>query len=919
MKPIREFLAALGVAVRPGSAYMFCPKCKAEKLTASDTKNVATCWACNAHFVPGKEREEEFLTWHHRVMDNIADLCREELATRTYTMRWLTEKRHLPSDINWLTGNGLGALPSELPVNKLRQLAEDTLESDMARARAATDDLKKLDRLKEIEETQKEYIEEFFEIKIPAIYRADSIIGAVTYIYTNRKGNCVSINLRPFYLEEHGQPKTLRRIQPPGSDRGLFNPKVSQGTHWEDIGLSPVIVEGEHNWLSLLARNQEWRGNDRPCEWSLTGCAMGGKNGADGKELAATFPDDVPFIIYDNDTIADDGLPGGFDLVRGINNWTPVYAVATQRAKDIDDLVWSSGMNYPRLTEASFLKMWNDSVYIPRPYKVVGEELNKILGTRPNRLSIQAATDVLRDDLRMRGESLRVKTGADDGFGLMVIQDKDENLRDMNRIVQVVKDHPSWKSLMRQYGIGASDPAGDKLGEEVACSIRDGNCPTAELHVLSHYDPKTKCLYVDELNRVLKLSPDGKVEILQNGDEGVIFTPAGDARQADFKLGIGKLRIRGGQFEQQILNSIRWDESNGFLATSAKHLYKWHVLSIFFDTLMKGKACPLFEGKAGGGKNTISMLTGMVFEGAKFNISPMPLDGKSLDEMTVDKIYVAFDEYDCTDAKMEGAFRSWCTRSWAERRQLYETWTTTVRPLARGMAVSTNSNPVRDVATSQRQLMFSVLPRQDNMDDEKYMSLGGALYPEFLKHRNTIWSELISDLRAMVTYLGKADLTKVRTSFRMSDFAVPFIVGATAEGWGDEARAMLRQMKDMQMEDLAEKHTVVMIMNQYLVEHPEEQGVFKTQGVWQEELRKMVNPQDRQTADKLTASHLRTMFSGKSSDIMVGAFSMKVSDMNNKERQHKYAFWLKNRAPGEAGGVLADSCPPAYDGTEMVM
>jgi hypothetical protein len=79
----------------------------------------------------------------------------------------------------------------------------------------------------------------------------------------------------------------------------------------------------------------------------------------------------------------------------------------------------------------------------------------------------------------------------------------------------------------------------------------------------------------------------------------------------------------------------------------------------------------------------------------------------------------------------------------------------------------------------------------------------------------------------MVIHLGKADLTKVRTSFRMSDFAVPFIVGATAEGWSDEARAMLRQMKDMQMEDLAQKYTVVEVMTRYLNEHPQECGVFK--------------------------------------------------------------------------------------------
>jgi len=86
-------------------------------------------------------------------------------------------------------------------------------------------------------------------------------------------------------------------------------------------------------------------------------------------------------------------------------------------------------------------------------------------------------------------------------------------------------------------------------------------------------------------------------------------------------------------------------------------LHKTHVLSIFFDTLMRDKAVPIFEGPAGGGKNTLTQMTGMLFEGQKFNVNPMPSSGKELDEQTVECIYAGFDEFDSHDSEMERAFR----------------------------------------------------------------------------------------------------------------------------------------------------------------------------------------------------------------------------------------------------------------------
>lgn len=914
-KPIREFLEALGVAVKSGSQKMVCPACHEEKLTASDRKNVATCWGCGKRIVPGKERIEQRFTWPTKVMGVLAARCLKELPKRQQTLEWLTQKRKLPLDVEWLTSNMVGAVPADLPVDALEAKAKAWLAEDMVRDRAnvSTDDKNAMKDLKAVHEWQEKHLEAWFKT-LRGTLQVTGVIGAVALIYTDRYDNCTSINIRPHYLEQRGERRFFR-LQP-GSKRGLFNPKQTMGSRWDDHNLPPVVVEGEFNWLSLLAINDEWRGDDDVSEWAIAGCAMGGKQGADGEELRPTF-DEAPLVIYDNDALGDDGLPGGYDLVRGLINHTPVYAVRTQAAKDIDELCVADGENRHRLTPEMLLRHWNLSTYTPRPYAVTGKSINQVLGEKPNRMDYQRAADILWDDLQMRGELYRVKTTSG-SFGLMVLQDVDECLKTRNRVVQVLRDHPSWMELMHEYRIGTSDASTAKLGQDVATRIQVSKAPYIELHVLSHYDQTSKCLYVDELTHTLKLRPDGRVQYLQNGDDGVVFTPAGDSRKAVIGK-LGSLRVRDGEFSEQILDSVRWDEEHGLGVDAAKQLYKAHVLTIFFDTLMQAKVCPVFEGKAGGGKNTISNLTGRIFEGSRFNILKMPDKPEQLDTLTADRLYVAFDEFDASDGEVEGAFRSWCTRLWSERRELYNTWTTSIRPLARGMAVSTNGNPVRDVATGQRQLMFHVKPRQDAMTDESYVSLGGSLYPAFMKHRNAIWSELIADLRAMVVHLGKADLSAVRTSFRMSDFGVLFLAVADGEGWGDEARTMLRQMQNVQMRELAKKHTLVELMTQYLIEHPERQNVLMTLGEWRERLLLAIPLGDRQTRDKFSVGHFKKMFTGASASIMEREFVMAVK-RDPKLKQNKYAFSLRmdeNDAAGQSENVSGEGAEFATEPPEM--
>jgi hypothetical protein len=97
---------------------------------------------------------------------------------------------------------------------------------------------------------------------------------------------------------------------------------------------------------------------------------------------------------------------------------------------------------------------------------------------------------------------------------------------------------------------------------------------TARLPVLSHYNVETRTMYVDELDRVLRINRDGNIDIIRNGDDGVIFAPAGDARHADIDMRPGELLVYDGLFTKHILNCVKWDTTKGISEDCAKQLYK---------------------------------------------------------------------------------------------------------------------------------------------------------------------------------------------------------------------------------------------------------------------------------------------------------------------------------------------------------
>ena len=88
MRDIREILEALGVTWKAG--YMVCPSCSNVKLTASEKRNVASCWNCGQKWWPGKSQRNYLTSWGVTILRPLVKLCHDHLANSPRTVEWLS-------------------------------------------------------------------------------------------------------------------------------------------------------------------------------------------------------------------------------------------------------------------------------------------------------------------------------------------------------------------------------------------------------------------------------------------------------------------------------------------------------------------------------------------------------------------------------------------------------------------------------------------------------------------------------------------------------------------------------------------------------------------------------------------------------------------------------------------------------------
>jgi hypothetical protein len=673
-----------------------------------------------------------------------------------------------------------------------------------------------------------------------------------------------------------------------------------------------VILEGKINWLQAQAYAAKWGSvrakrefpngpspgigqclhYEAEMHYVMAGMAVGGKNGADIQTIKQICQDiDVqPTVLYDNDATADDGMPGGYALVRSINQAMPCF-VTTTPTKDLDDFLTKTNRS-----PADLKKLVEDDIeYLPRPIEAIRDEVNEI--TYSKDLSKKAKTDkvaeLILSDMLERGKFFNVG-----GMGTFLWEDE-------NSVIEISKGHETWRQYMLNYNIKPGEDLCDDIGLYISAKCSDpAFAPRNKLRVLSLYNERTRCLYLNEYaGTVVKIDGrTGEISAVSNGTDDVLFRSYKTVGGADVdhlpvspvcvdiekaqKSRSGLKLEPGSPLDKYILSSIKYSPDSPVSEQTAKQLLKAQILSMLLPDLFHTKAMPIFEGVGGAGKTTMGTFVGKLLVGEKFAPTKMPDDPDTLALLFTSKAFLVLDEWNQKNKKVEEKFRALSTGEWDTRREYYTTRKMVdTEPQAHAW-LSANTMGAKKEATSRRLLIIDVAPRQEQPSDPVFRSLR-RLTKEFMAVRNDIWTELVGCLKNIIVEFHS--LPEQPTSFSMADFGAFFVTVAKAEGWGDEASQMLLEMQARQLEQSAKGMEVVPLLSELFAKSSSYVGKHRTAKEWAESLVAMVPENDVELRRKLTANYLSWAFKSAESTFKE-IFGMKT-DKDSHRKTMLYAFF----------------------------
>jgi hypothetical protein len=210
--------------------------------------------------------------------------------------------------------------------------------------------------------------------------------------------------------------------------------------------------------------------------------------------------------------------------------------------------------------------------------------------------------------------------------------------------------------------------------------------------------------------------------------------------------------------------------------------------------------------------------------------------------------------------------------------------------IERFLFTTTNANPIKQAGGSRRVLVVPVARRESEETNEVFRSMGECLVPALLVQRSALWKELLGDLARCVLAMHHTR-PDTATALSMADFGVFLQRCADYEGWGEQARAMVRTINARQEDQSAQARIVLDLMTELLRTSPTLQGKELTAKDWVERLQKLIPDHDVELVRKVNKSYfaweIKTF-----SDLFTARLGMVASE-NKHSKTKTYAFRLK--------------------------
>jgi hypothetical protein len=857
--------------INTGVKKMLCPHCEHKSITAREDWGFAQCWHCCAKWSVKGDARSEYRDWGAYVVGEIGRLAQDtivshkdcERCSRVENYMW---HRNLTPDWDWLIEHDLGELvgiATHLPAiaKRAEQLFDEWLKEKKAE-QAKLEQLRKgltgkdkkrlnnklstIDFETQLEQDAKHHLlEEIF----PRLAEPEWN-GSAVYIYRDEHGIPTSLNIRQVATEkEDRKNKKLMRVQPRSERRGLFGVRQARlplGEGWtpEDKVPALIVVEGEHNQLALCRTAEEWMEGD---ELHLCVVAMGGKMGADTGTLKEFCKNKDPLVIYDNDAInPETGQPGGFDLVRSINELmyctvcsTADYDSGRSSAKDLDDLIEELIQDRRKFDYSDFLDMIGERSLARMNIKTVADSVAAVLMDKSIEVNskIISVSSIITEDAAKRWKLRRVGNNP-------VLIDSNTHFGDL---IRCTPDDANFGKRMKGYGI-----AERRWLAAVAEAFREkvSIFPRSVIHSEAFYDPERQWLYknvYDGTMIVIWIEGEGPsahpvIDRVAVGTDDVFFwrfaqnsndhaaalqpwlaTRDDIDKQIHLEKG-GGMRLKSDSLiKKHIWDGVKY-ESN---MTHYQQLLQCWSLFNSFATNFKSKPAIALQGPPGSTKTALMQRLGFMMQGENFNVIQQPTSGEDL-AIKINKLTLAaFDEWDTTDAKIENLLNAILTGAPFAKRALYTDEDKHTILCNAAIMMTRNSDPMRAAGSFRRIICVPLADRGDT----RYRSMTLDIIPELIGVRQDLRLEELRNCAYALLALSQTSPTTT-TSYSVADFGSFVMRCAQFEGWAEEAEAMLNQLVSDQSATAIENNALVDLLASMFERTPDLIGKTYTTGFW---------------------------------------------------------------------------------------
>jgi len=632
-RTIEEILETAGVTIRSGK--MECPSCGDKKLTASASKGVAKCWGCGRAWTERGDSRTPERDWAAYILTTVAEECQQELLINGGALDWL-KSRGLPvDDLTWLEENDLGTLPGNLNLPSIKHHAKQLFDEWRADRHAEIETWKlqlkgpnKKSAVAKITAIGEEIIQEESNLantleKLPVLNFSEWD-GSLVYVYRDAKGTPMSLNIRNWQEEDEARDKKIMRIQPRPNRRGLFgvtDAVYEPGAYWGKFGRT-LVVEGEHNLLSLRAATRRWGLN-----YYLPAVAVGGKNGADIKALELLLDGSDPLVIYDNDSVdLATGMPGGYALVEAISEQLYTWVTCTEPEKDLDDYIVARPNLKPQDLYDDVIK---PAEFLPVKYATIAARVQRHLeakGLEKNE-RIRRVTRVIEEDVMKRTKLFNA-----DGLAALLLPEGEVKAE----LVPAQATHPRFSTLMWLYGIFDREWIGI-VASAISVRAAQTDIPQTRVHSLAHWSSDNHTLYLNMYDgSMIRMRVVGKNKSVVNaervrvGTDGVLLLRSSSNAKfapwtiSDDKFGLikpGSMQLSPDSIiDKMILSSVNY-ASDG---DKYRQLLKAWYMALFFSGEMKSMPIAMMEGPGGGGKSSVGNGMGTMLMGPNFVVNNRP-------------------------------------------------------------------------------------------------------------------------------------------------------------------------------------------------------------------------------------------------------------------------------------------------------